>query len=210
MFLRLEDREERFYLPTIVTTDPNDGVALAHELCHVRDLLALIARDPGYPARAERFAGPLDAANLAAHIDFVLFRTFVLEPRAYALEHAMGLTMISFGAGLDPRLRLRARSHDDFVQVCVSECVAMFERSFLGALPSRAEEIQAQVRAGVDRYGRGVFGPTPSLTHARIQAEIPLRLVEQVRSEGMGTVRAVAASLARVAAERHAAASTSR
>ena len=180
------EHEGRYYLPVVGLVDANDTIARAHELCHLADLIALIARDPGYPARVERFGhvDPNDQVEIAAHIDHELHKVFTLEPPAFRGEYRAGVRHIDVPLLPGMRLPVPFGTEDEFVQAWMSDYVTKLEYGFVRLYPLHKDTVLRAVEQSTRHHGAAVFGrkamrrvrETQALLMERLRSLIQVRV----------------------------------
>jgi hypothetical protein len=178
-----------FYLPVLGVTPNASPTALAHELLHLRDLLDLVERDPGYPERAFRLAlnTLTDSSLLDESIDLAICKAFAFEPQAYRLEYSLGETWIDVPSQHGEPLRIQCQSEDGLVGIRMADYVKQVEAAYLAKFPHGEAEIRASIVRATDRHGAALFGPTASRVVREIQRATALRLlVELARSRRAG------------------------
>jgi hypothetical protein len=160
---------------------------IAHELLHLRDLLALIEQDPSYPERALRLSinSISESSEIADSVDFELFKIFALEPQAYRLEYEMGETWIEI-SGPGPLVRYHYATAEDLVTARMANYVATLERRYVDKFPGHEASIRHAVRRSANHHGRAVFG-SPAYERSRwVNAEtcMKIRIQNALRRSG--------------------------
>lgn len=177
------EQEGRYYLPVVGLVDANDAIGLAHELCHLADLIALIARDPDYPARVERFGhiDPHDKVEVAAHIDHELHKIFTLEPPAFRGEYRAGVRHIDVPLLPGMNVPVPFRTEEEFVQAWMSDYVIKLEAGFVRLYPFHKDSVQRAVEQSTNRHGAAVFGRKAMRRVRETQAILLARLRQLIQ-----------------------------
>jgi hypothetical protein len=163
------DGQDDYYLPVLGVADGASASTVAHELLHLRDMLALIEQDPTYPDRALKLSinSISYPSEIEQSVDFEMLKIFSMEPQAYRLEYEMGETWIETSvAGLP--VRYACANADELVAMHMADYVAKVERWYSSKFPGHEATIRRAVRRSANRHGRAVFGAS---AHERIQQE---------------------------------------
>jgi len=152
------DGDEDYYLPVLCIPEAASEATLAHELLHLRDLLALIERDPSYPERASRLSvnGVETVSEIDGSIDFELFKIFAMEPQAYRLEFEMGETWIDVPCA---GFRYHCATADELVAIRLADYVVNLERKYVERFPGHEATIQQAMRRWTNDHAGDVFRP---------------------------------------------------
>jgi hypothetical protein len=161
------DGEEDYYLPVLCLSEDASAATTAHERLHLRDLLALIERDPSYPQRALRSCvnGISEPGQIVESVDFELFKIFALEPQAFRLEYEMGETWIDVPAA-GQHVRYSCATAEELVTVRLANYFVNLERRYVEKFPGHEATIREAMRRSANQHGREVFGVP---TYERIQ-----------------------------------------
>lgn len=173
------DGDEDYYFPVLCIPETASAATIAHELLHLRDLLALIERDPSYPERALKLSvnGVEDPSDIEGSIDFELFKIFAMEPQAYRLEFEMGETWIDVpSAGV----RYHCATAEELVAMRLAGYVVNLERKYVEKFPGHEATIQQATRRSANHHGRGVFGAQAYERIRRVNAYSSLKILAQV------------------------------
>ena len=161
--------EEDYYLPVLGAAEGASPATLAHELLHLRDLLALMEQDPAYSERALKLGinGELEPSQIGESVDFELFKIFAMEPQAYRLEFQMGETWIdTFCAGRP--VRYHCATAEELITMRLADYVATLERRYVEKFPGHEATVRQAVRRSTNHHGREWFGAG---AYERIQRE---------------------------------------
>jgi hypothetical protein len=153
------ESEEDYYLPVLGASEGASAPTMAHELLHLRDLLALIEKDPSYPARALKLGinSISEPHQIAKSIDFELFKIFAMEPQAYRLEFEMGETWIDMPCA-GKLLRYECVTAEELVTMRLADYVETLQRRYVVKFPGHEATIQRAVRRWANHHGRDLFG----------------------------------------------------
>lgn len=132
---------------------------MGHELLHLRDLLALIEKDPSYPVRALKVGimSISEPCQIGKSVDFELFKIFAMEPQAYRLEFEMGETWIDVPCA-GKQLRYECATAEELVTMRLADYVGTLEERYIKKFPGYEATIKKAVRRGANHHGSEVFG----------------------------------------------------
>lgn len=153
------DGEEDYYLPVLGVGAGASAPTLAHELCHLQDMLALIEQDPSYPERALKLSinSVSEPSEIRDSVDFELFKIFAMEPQAYRLEFEMGETWIdAYSRG--QTIRYHCATVEELITMRLAGYVATLEHRYSEKFPGHEATIRAAVRRSANHHGRAWFG----------------------------------------------------
>jgi hypothetical protein len=178
--------EEDYYLPVLGASEGASGPTMEHELLHLRDMLALLERDPSYSQRALKLGINSISApyQIGKSVDLELFKIFAMEPQAYRLEFSLGETWIDVPCG-DRELRYQCASAEELVSMRLADYVETLERKYLEKFPGHEAAIRKAMRRGTNLHGRALFGPQAyervqqvnALTAWKVKAQLGVTLV---------------------------------
>jgi hypothetical protein len=151
--------DEDYYLPVLGASEEASAATIAHELLHLRDMLALIEQDPSYSERALKLGinSIEEPAQIEASIDFELFKIFAMEPQAYRLEYEMGETWID-ASHAGQQVRYHCANAAELVAMRMADYVATLERRYAEKFPGHEAAIEQATRRSANHHGREVFG----------------------------------------------------
>jgi hypothetical protein len=175
-----------FYLPLVTRPVdlpkgmpglPSEELSLAHELIHVRDLLRWCQEDPNYPERTLRDCfTAVTRANLADSIDFETLRIFRLEPPAMRHDYDAGehiiLTPMIFAI-----VFYECESRSEYLELNISSYLRRLRQQYHQKFPADRDFIELEFTRRIELYGQEVFGATPVLRVAELEADTLDRII---------------------------------
>ncbi len=163
---------EWYYLPIVAFCETyderimrliNKSNSIAHELLHLKDLLAWIEEEPSFPDRVRQFSlnNVKDADRLHESIDLEIQKIFRLEPKALQNDFERGeksiLSPSPFGKHT---IKYECQSSEEYVQAQLSDYIETFQNAYVEKF-NCPRLVQAEVRQAVERYGVKLFGDEP-------------------------------------------------
>jgi hypothetical protein len=144
-------------------------------------MLALIEKDPSYPARALKlgFNSISEPSQIGESVDFELFKIFAMEPQAYRLEFEMGETWIDMPyAGM--QLRYECATEEELVTMRLADYVESLERRYLEKFPGHEASIRKAVRRGANCHGGAVFGDRAYERIQKVNAQTSWKILAEL------------------------------
>ncbi|MBI2568432.1 MAG: hypothetical protein HYV63_15535 [Candidatus Schekmanbacteria bacterium] len=147
-----------------LTGDPR--VAVGHEVLHVKDVVALIERDPSYLPRMRELAinNLEDPRRLGDSVEFEVFRVFHFEARALATEYAIGENTIRIPV-LFLVISYRCASRQQYLELMLANAVVNLWDEYERKLADRTDELRGHFDRALAMFGTDVFGDRVTLAH---------------------------------------------
>ena len=141
-------------------------LSILHETAHIKDILDLIEKQPGYPETVHKYNmnnDDLSLADLEKSIDFEISKLFYLEPRALSMDFANGETDI-YNDMLGKILSYPCESAEEYVQLKIINYKNKIKKIYGNKFPEEHHRIEELLIDAINKYGKAVYG-TPAYPH---------------------------------------------
>ena len=181
--------DEWYYLPFIqyCPTYPKKyqayidrELSIIHEITHIKDILALIEKNPGYVDTVSKytmFNEDLTLEDLEKSIDFEISKIFYLEPKALAGDYASGETVI-YSDMMGEIKGYPCQTVEEYVQLKIIHYKNKIKDIYAEKFPGQYQGINELINEAINKYGKEVFGdPAYPNMHERERAHLMNRMV---------------------------------
>lgn len=183
----LPEYSEYFYFPAIAMANGynpqiakliNHENSIRHELLHIKDVLALIDKDPTYLERVTQYSLKQldDEKNLAKSIAIEVFKIFYLEPQAFASDFSHGEKAIRT-TFLGQIVEYQCQTKAEYIEMQLSDYLENLSLAYQNKFPQSKKRIEKKIESSVLKYGKEVLGSTPLEKLQQIRQDYPAKML---------------------------------